>query len=90
MAKNPFTFDSHNPRLVTGVETPSNVLPVAGAIFTASVLMYNKRFFRVDKNLVNLLAFTAASAPASYVYANFFLNTAVNEAGQINNARELT
>ena len=88
MEKSPYTFDPKNPRIVLNVERPSNVTAVAGLLFAGSVYFYSKRFFRCDKNLVNLVAFSVASVPASYSYANFFLNSAETEAGIINNQKE--
>ena len=88
MEKSPYNFDPKNPRWVTNAETPGTVYMAAGALFVYSLSAYHRRFFRVDSNLVNLLAFTAVSAPTSYVYANFFLNSAENEAGVLNNKRE--
>ena len=58
-------------------------------LFLGSLAWYNKRFFRVDQNAMNFAAFTVASVPASFAYANFFLNDAVTEAGCINNEREM-
>ena len=76
MEKNPYTFDSKNSRFVVNCERPSTVVTATGLLFTGSVYFYSRRFFRVDKNLVNLLAFSAASVPASYSYANFFFSSA--------------
>ena len=88
MEKNPFTFDAKNPRLVKDAETPNYVYAAAGLLFVASLRFYNKKFFRVDGNAMNMVAFTLASAPASYAYANFALNDATTEAAVMNNARE--
>jgi len=55
------------------------------AIFLGSVYLYNRRFFRIDSNSVNMLAFTVASLPASHAYANFLFNSAETEAALINN-----
>ncbi len=90
MEKSPFTFDKQNPRWVTNAETPSKVYFAAGALFLYSMSLYNRRYFRVNNNLVNMMAFTALSAPSSYVYANFFFNSAGNEAACINNTREMS
>ena len=38
---------------------------------------------------MNMVAFTFASAPASYAYANFFFNNAETEAACLNNDKEL-
>ena len=88
MEKSPYTFDVKNPRWVNNVETPNKVYFAAGALFVYSLSLYQRKYFRVDNNLVNLLAFTGVSAPCSYVYANFFFNSAENEAAAINNRRE--
>ena len=88
MEKQPYTFDPKNARIVLNVERSSIVTPVAGVLFAGSIYFYSKRYFRCDKNLVNLLAFSVASVPASYSYANFFLNSAETEAGIINNQNE--
>ena len=88
MEKSPFTYDASNPRWVANAETPGKVFMAAGAIFLLSMRAYNRKYFRVDNNLINMLGFTAVSAPCSYAYANFFLNSAENEAAMINNKRE--
>ena len=89
MEKSPYTFDAKNTRWVTSHgETPSKVYFAAGALFLVSMSLYNKKYFRVDNNLVNLMAFTGVSAPSAYVYANTWYNSAENEAAAINNARE--
>ena len=59
-----------------------------GAIFLLSLRAYNRKYFRLDNNLMNMLGFTAISAPCAYTYANFFFNSAENEAALINNQRE--
>ena len=86
--KSPFTYDVANPRWVTNVEAPNKVFALAGLLFTFGMYRYNRRYFRVDNNLINFLTFAAVSAPASYGYANFALNSAENEAAAINNSRE--
>ena len=86
--KSPFTFDVANPRWVTNVEAPNKVFAAAGLLFVYGVSAYHRRYFRVDNNLINFMTFTAVSAPASYAYANFFFNSAENEAANINNTRE--
>mmetsp|Transcript_29939 Transcript_29939/g.39800 ORF Transcript_29939/g.39800 Transcript_29939/m.39800 type:complete len:92 (+) Transcript_29939:18-293(+) len=88
MEKCPFTFDSKNPRLVKDAATPGAVYTAAGVLFLASISLYNKRFFRIDQNAANMVAFTLASAPASFAYANYFLNDAETEAAVLNNSRE--
>ena len=84
----PYKFDSKNPRLVSDAQRPGMVYAAAGALFLYSVSWYNKRFFRIDQNAMNMVAFTIASIPASYSYANYFFNSAETEAACINNARE--
>ena len=89
MEKNPFTFSEANPRLATSnCERPANVALAAGLIFLGSLHLYNRRFMRVDGNLTNMMAFTAASVPAAYSYASFFFSSAEIEAGIMNNQRE--
>lgn len=88
MDKSPYTFGESNPRLVSNVSQPSMVLPAAGVLFAASLLWYNKRYFRKDQNFMNLLGFGVASIPASYTYANYFLNDEIKEAALQNNERE--
>ena len=85
----PYKFDAKNPRLVADRQRPGLVYTAAGGIFLASLAWYNKRFFRIDQNAMNMVAFTVASVPASYSYANFFLNDAETEAACINNDREM-
>ena len=89
MDPNPFKFDEKNPRLVVGKERSNLVYTAAGLIFLGSLSWYNKRYFRVDQNAMNMVAFTVASIPTSYAYANFFLSDAETEAACINNDREL-
>jgi hypothetical protein len=89
MEDKPFKFDAQNPRLVTNVKSNNNVYYLAGAIFLLSMRTYTRRVFRVDQNSLNLAGFTAASALASYSYASFLLDSAVNEAGLKNNQNEL-
>ena len=84
----PYKFDAKNPRLVLNREQPGMVYAAAGLIFLGSLSWYNKRFFRIDQNAANMLAFTVASIPASYSYANFIFNDAETEAAVINNQRE--
>ena len=88
MEKNPYKFSPSNSRLVVGSERPSTVTYAAAAIFFGSLHLYNRRFFRIDGNAVNMLAFTVASLPASYAYANYFFSSAEIEAAIINNERE--
>ena len=88
MEPNPYKFDARNPRLVADKQTPGMVYTAAGAIFLVSMAWYNKRFFRIDQNAMNMMAFTVASVPASFAYANFIFNDPVTEAAVINNGRE--
>ena len=88
MEPNPFKFSPQNPRLVLDAQRPSSVTYGAAAIFLLSLHLYNRRFFRKDSNAINFLGFAIASLPASYSYSNFFLSSAVIEAGIQNNERE--
>ena len=88
MEKSPFKYDPERPRTVLECERPSKVYAAAGLIFAGSVMFYNKRFFRVDNNLVNFAGFTLASVPVSYSYASYFFSSANIEAGMINNQQE--
>lgn len=88
MEKNPFTFSETNKRMVVNNERSSTVYYAAGAIFLASLSFYNRRFFRIDGNVLNMVAFAVASVPASYSYANFALGSVETEAGLINNLQE--
>jgi hypothetical protein len=90
MNTNPYKFDAKNPRFVTNAERPSTVGLATGALFLASTYFYSRRYFRCDKNLVNMLAFSAASLPASYSYASFIFSSAQIEAAIINNQNELS
>ena len=65
------------------------VYTAAGVLFLGSIMWYNKRYFRIDKNAANFAAFTIASMPASYAYSNFALNDPLTEAATMNNEREL-
>ena len=85
----PFKFDAKNPRLVVVKQRPGLVESATAVIFLGSLAWYNKRFFRIDQNSMNMAAFTVASIPASYAYANFFFNDAETEAACMNNAKEL-
>lgn len=88
MEPNPYKFNETNPRIVLDAVRPNNVYYGAAVIFVASMTFYNRRFFRKDGNALNAVAFTLASAPASYSYANFFLCSAEVEAGMLNNENE--
>ena len=57
MEKNPYQFDARNPRLVLNAERSMNVYYGAGALFFGALSMYNRKFFRVDGNFINLLIF---------------------------------
>ena len=89
MDPNPYKFSASNSRLVEGAERSSIVYTAAGLIFMGSLAWYNKRIFRVDQNAANFAAFTIASIPAAYSYANFALNDAETEAACMNNDKEL-
>ena len=89
MEKNPFSFDEKNPRLVLNRERSGFIYAAAGLLWVGSMAWYNKRYFRIDQNAMNMLAFTAASVPASFAYANFVLSDPETEAACINNDREL-
>ena len=88
MEPNPYTFDEKNPRLVVNCERDPKLFPLAGGIFLMSVYMFQKKRFRVDGNVINLLGFTAGAAPASLVYANMCCGDSAVEAGIMNNERE--
>lgn len=89
MDEKPYKFESSNPRIATNVEQPAALYYLSGAIFVASLAVYNKRAFRMDQNALNFLLFTGASAFASYQWAATILSTPINDAGLINNAKEL-
>ena len=88
MDASPYKFDSKNSRLVVNKEQPTLVFAATGALFLFSLSWYNRRFFRIDQNAMNMAAFTVASMPASYSISNFFLNDAETEAALMNNAKE--
>ena len=90
MDPNPYKFDASNSRWVVGNERPATVMTVTALLWGFSVMKYNRRFFRVDKNLVNFMAFTALSAPAAYSYSSFIFSSPEIEAGIINNRNEAT
>ena len=89
MEDKPYKFDGANPRIATNVERPNTLWYLTGAIFVGSMYLYNRRTFRMDQNVLNFLGFTGASAFASYQWASTFLSSPVNEAGLLNNAKEL-
>ena len=89
MDEKPYKFESSNPRVATNVERSNNILFLSGAIFAASIYMYSRRTFRIDQSAFNFLLFSGASAFASYQWASTFLSSPINEAGLINNAKEL-
>ena len=91
MEPNPYTFCKENPRLaVTNCEKSPYVMLAAGAIFLMSMRSYNRRFFRKDGNILNLMGFTAMSAPAAYVYGDSMFGSAGTDAGIMNNNLENT
>ena len=89
MDANPFKFSEQNPRLVVDKQRSNLVYSASALIFLGSLAWYNKRYFRVDQNAVNFMAFTIASVPAAYSYASFALSDPETEAACINNDREL-
>ena len=86
--ENPYKFDPKNHRVVTNVNRNNNVLFGTGVIYLSSLFLYSRRFLRVDGNGVAAGAFAAASLPAAYAYARFFLTDAETEAAKMNNQRE--
>ena len=89
MDEKPYKFDASNPRVVTNVERSNNVLYLSGAIFAAYLYLYSRRTFRIDQKALNFLLFSGASGFASYQWASAFLSSPINEAGLLNNAKEL-
>lgn len=88
MEKNPYTFSSQNRRMVENADRPSMVMYGAVAFFGLSMHLYNRRFFRVDQNMLNFMVFAGASLPASYTYSSFLFSSPEIEAGIINNQHE--
>ena len=88
MEPNPYTFDKDNSRIVTNADKSPYVALAAGAIFLMSMRSYNRRFFRKDGNLLNLMGFTALSAPAAYVYGDTMFGSAATDAAIKNNQNE--
>ena len=86
--ENPYKFDTKNHRVVTNINRNNNVLLGTGVLYFSSLFLYSRRFLRVDSNGVAAGAFAAASLPAAYAYARFFLSNAESEAALINNSRE--
>ena len=89
MDDKPYKFEGPNKRVASNIEEPSSLLYLSGAIFLGSLYLYNKRTFRMDQNVINLVLFSGASAFASYQWASAILSSPVIEAGLINNKREL-
>ena len=89
MEDKPYKFNGPNPRIASNVEQHAGLWYLTGAIFVGSLYLYNRRTFRMDQNVVNFIGFTGASAFASYTWASTFLSSPINEAGLINNAKEL-
>jgi hypothetical protein len=85
MEPNPYKFSATNPRLVEAAERSPNVLFGTAAIFLVSIHLYNRKWFRKDKNVMNALLFTALSCPASFSYASFMFSSAEKEAAIQNN-----
>lgn len=89
MEEKPYRFeDPTNKRLASNITRPNSIMPVAGLIFTASIYLYSRKIFRIDKNAMNLLLFSGASAFASYSYASYIMSTPIIEAGLVNNEKE--
>ena len=86
----PFKFENPTkPRLVTNTTMDWNRLyGMTGGLWALSVSLYVKNFFRVNNNAVYMLAFTAASLPASYGYVKYWASTAEDEAAYLNNKEE--
>ena len=85
---NPFKFDENNKRIVTNADRPNTVLYASAAIFLFSMHVYNRKMFRKNGNVLNLVAFTALSVPVSYTYACTLMWPAHFEAALINNENE--
>ena len=89
MEEKPYKFeDPSSKRIASNIVPSQSVMPVAGLIFTASIYMYSRKIFRIDKNAMNLLLFSGASALASYSYASYFMSSPILEAGLLNNQKE--
>jgi|DEB0MinimDraft_12_1074336.scaffolds.fasta_scaffold12216_1 hypothetical protein len=87
--ENPYKFDPTNHRVVTNMQTnDTKVYLTTAAIYGASLYLYSRRYLRVDGNGVAAGAFAAASLPAAYAYARFFMSDAESEAARMNNSRE--
>jgi hypothetical protein len=89
MEDKPYKFEGPNPRIASNVEQHGGLWYLTGAIFVGSLYLYNRRTFRMDQNVLNFIGFTGASAFASYQWASTFLSSSINEAGLLNNAKEL-
>ena len=87
MEEKPYKFeDPENRRRASNItERPNTITPVAGAIFLASLYLYQRKIFRIDRNAINLLLFTGASSLPSYSYASYIMSTPIIEAGLLNN-----
>ena len=89
MEPNPYTFCKENPRMaITNCEKSPYVAIAAGAIFLFSMRSYNRRFFRKDGNILNLMGFTTLSAPAAYVYGDAIFGSSGTDAAIMNNKNE--
>lgn len=86
--EDPFVFDTVNKRLVSNVTNANKVYFGTGALYIFSLMAYNRKYLRVGGDGVAAAAFAAASLPAAYSYARFFLDSADNEAARMNNANE--
>ena len=88
MEKNPYKFSESNPRLVEDAARDNKVYYGAAAVFLFSLNVYNRKFFRKDGNMLNMMAFAGASVPAAYFYADMVFGSATTEAALINNEKE--
>ena len=88
MEKNPYKFSESNPSMVEDAHRDNKVYYGAAAVFLFSLNVYNRKFFRKDGNMLNMMAFAAASVPAAYAYSDLVFGSSVTEAALINNERE--
>ena len=89
MDETPYKFSEKNPRLVTNmVKNYEKIYLATGAIFAFSMVWYNKKFFRCDKDIMNFTLFGIGSTLASYSWANFIFSSSEIEAALKNNEKE--
>jgi hypothetical protein len=88
MEKNPYKFSETNPRMVIDADRDMKVYYATAAMFLFSMHVYNRKFFRKDANVLNMMAFCGASLPAAYGYSDFVFGSAVTEAAILNNENE--